>query len=160
MKKYTYNLFPLVLILIGFLLICLSVYSAIFAIDYSELEESAGQIVGAIGFLAIGLFLITFRSRISVDEKKLLIVKEYRVFGGKLSQEIIRIPEKAYEIIIVPKKKRARGYVNAVVPFGYNLNSHDVYFALANSRVPIIKTDRKRAIKIVEFIKSSIQSDS
>jgi len=41
--------------------------------------------------------------------------------------------------------------------YTYDLNSHDVYFGLKNSLVPIIKTDRRRAIKIAEFIKSVTQ---
>ena len=47
----------------------------------------------------------------------------------------------------------------AAVPFGYDLNSYDVYFSLKNSIVPIIKTDRSRAIKIAEFIKSVTQME-
>lgn len=40
------------------------------------------------------------------------------------------------------------------MPFGYNLNSYDVYVGMNNSIVQIIKTDRRRAMKIAEFIKS------
>ena len=152
MKNYTYNLFPLALVILGYFLIGLSFYSAIFTIDYSALEDSSSRIVGTLGFLGIGLLLVTFRTRFSVDEKRLLILKEYRVFGGKLSIDKIKIPKEAYEILIVHRKKRGKGYINAVVPFAYDLNSYDVYFSLKNSMVPIIKTDRKRSKKIAEFI--------
>ena len=159
MKNYTYNLFPLALVILGYIFIVLSIYSAIFTIDYSALEDSASQIVGALGFLGIGLLLVSLRTRFSVDEKRLLILKESRVFGGKLSTDKIKIPKEANEILIVPQKKRGKGYINGVIPFGYDLKSYDVYFSLKNSIVPIVKTDRSRAIKIAEFIKSVTQME-
>lgn len=97
--------------------------------------------MGTLGFLGIGLLLVTFRTRFSVDEKRLVILKETRI----------------NEILIVNKKKRGKGYINAVVPFGYDLNSYDVYFGLKNNVFLIIKTDRRRAIKIAEFIQSVTQ---
>lgn len=157
MKNYAYNLFPLALVILGYIFIGLSIYSATFSIDYSALEDSSSRIVGTVGFLGIGLLLVTFRTRFFVDEKRLLILKEHRVFGRNLSTDKIPIPKEADRILIVPKKKRGKGYINGVVPFGYDLNSYDVYFALKNSSVPIIKTDRRRAIKIAEFIKSVTQ---
>lgn len=157
MKKYAYNLFPLALVILGYIFIGLSIYSATFAIDYATLEDSSSRIVGTVGFLGIGLLLVTFRTRFYVDEKRLLILKEYRVFGRNLSTDKIKIPKDTDRIFIVPKKKRGKGYINGVVPFGYDLTSFDVYFSLKNSSVPIIKTDRKRAIKIAEFIKSATQ---
>ncbi len=159
MKNYAYNLFPLALVILGYIFIGFSIYSATFAIDYSALEESSGRIVGMVGFLGIGLLLVTFRTRFFVDEKRLLILKEYRVFGRSLSTDKIKIPKEADRILIVPKKKRGKGYINGVVPFEYDLNSYDVYFGLKNSSVPIIKTGRRRAIKIAEFIKSVTQID-
>ena len=157
MKNYAYNLFPLALVILGYIFIGLSIYSASFAIDYSTSGDSSSRIVGTVGFLGIGLLLVTFRTRFSVDERRLLILKEYRVFGRNLSTDKIKIPKEADRILIVPKKKRGKGYINGVVPFGYDLNSYDVYFGLKNSSIPIIKTDRKRAIKIAEFIKSVTQ---
>jgi len=157
MKNYAYNLFPPALVILGYIFIGLSLYSATFVIDYSALEDSPGRIVGAFGFLGIGFLLVTFRTRFFVDEKRLLILKEYRVFGRNLSTEKITIPKEADRILIVPKKKRGKGYINGVVPFVYDLNSYDVYFGLKNSSVSIIKTDRRRAIKIAEFIKSVTQ---
>jgi len=157
MKNYSYNLFPLAIVILGYIFIGLSLYSATFTIDYSALEDSSNRIVGTVGFLGIGLLLVTFRTRFFVDEKKLLILKEYRVFGKNLSTDKIKIPKEADRILIVPKKKRGKGYINGVVPIGYDLKSYDVYFGLNNSSVPIIKTDRKRAIKIAEFIKSVTQ---
>ena len=76
MKNYTYNLFPPALVILGYFLIGLSIYSAIFTIDYSALEDSSSRIVGTLGILGIGLLLLTFRTRFSVDEKRLLILKE------------------------------------------------------------------------------------
>lgn len=108
MKNYTYNIFPIALVILGYIFIGLSVYSAIFAIDYSAFEDSSSRIIGTIGFLGIGLMLITFRTRFSVDEKMLLILKEYRVFGGKLSTEKIKIPKEANKIFIIPKKKEEK----------------------------------------------------
>ena len=131
-----------------------SVYSAIFSVDYAALEETSGSIIGTLGFLGIGLLLVTFKSRFIIDEKRLSIIKEYRVFGGSLSADKIEIPKNANEILIVPKKKRGEGYVNAVVPFGYALSSYDVYFSVNNKLIQIIKTDRKRAIIIAALIRS------
>ena len=152
MSKYTYNVFPLIFVILGYGLIGLSVYSGINSIDLSAIEDSSESIVGALGFLGIGLSLITFRSHIMIDANNQLILKEYRILGGRLSKEKIRIPKDADEILIIPKKKQGKGYFRAVIQFGYNINSYDMYFGVNGGVVQIIKTDRKRAIRIAELI--------
>ena len=157
MKNYTYNLFPLLFVVIGYGFIGLTIYSAIFLIDYSDIEESSSAIAANLGFLAIGFILITLRSKFTIDSQSQLITKEYRVFGMKLSKDRIIIPRQAKEIIIVKKKKRGKGYYQAVIAFGYNLTSYDVFFDSDNGVVRIINTDYKRAVKIAELIKNELK---
>ena len=109
MKNYSYNLFPLAIVILGYIFIGLSIYSATFSIDYSALEDSSGRIVGTVGLLGIRFLLVTFRTRFFIDEKRLLILKEYRVCGKNLSTDEIKIPKEAVRIIIIPKKKRGKG---------------------------------------------------
>ena len=152
MQTYTYPVFPLILIILGYGLVGLAIISAIFTIDYSDSEGIAGSVVGSIGLLAIGSMVISFRARFSIDRNMRLILKEYRVFGARLSTEKMNIPEHPDRILVVPKEKNVKGYVSAVVPFRYRLNSYDLYFSSGHQLFQIIKTDRKRALKIAEMI--------
>jgi hypothetical protein len=156
LRRLSYPVFPLILVLLGYGLLGVAICSFLFSMDYSDPESLGTTLVGSIGFLAIGMMMITFRARFTIDATSKTIHKEYRVFGGRLSTEKIRIPENPEHIVILPKKKMGKGYVNAVVPFRYPLKSYDVFIAAGSRRIPIIKTDRKRAVKIADLIRSEI----
>ena len=128
MKQYSYFLFPVFLIVIGFLGIGFSVYSLIFIVDYPNLTEEYHTGVGALGFGFIGAILTTFKGKLSIDTVRMYIVKEYRVFGLRLSREQVKIPQQTKQILIKQKTKEGRGYVQAAVGFGYKIKSCDVYF--------------------------------
>lgn len=156
MKQYSYFLFPVILLVIGFLGLGFSVYSLIFNVDYSNLTEEYQSLVGALGFGLIGAILVTFRGKLSIDTVRMQIVKEYRVFGFKLSREEVKIPQQTNQILVKQKMKEGRGYIQAAIGFGYKIKSCDVYFDSNSRLIRIINTDYKRAIKIAELIKETL----
>ena len=156
MRPYSYFLFPVFLIVIGFVGIGYSVYSLIFLVDYSNLTEEYHTLVGALGFGLIGAILTTFKGRLSVDTVRMLIVKEYQVLGFKLSREEVKIPQQTKQILIKQKIKEGRGYIQAAVGFGYKIKSCDVYFDANPRMIRIISTEYKRAIKIAELLQETL----
>ncbi len=144
---------------IGFLGIGFSLYSLIFIVDYSNLTEEYHTLVGALGFGLIGAILTTFKGRFSIDAVRMQIVKEYRVFGFKLSSEKVKIPPLTSQVLIKQKSKEGRGYIQGAVGFGYKIKSCDVYFDSNRRVIRIINTDYKRAIKIAELLKETLSID-
>ena len=159
MRQYSYFLFPVFFIVIGFLGIGFSMYSLIFMVDYPNLTEEYHTLVGALGFGLIGGILTTFRGKLSVDTAKMKIIKEYRVFGLRLSREEVKIPQETKQILIKQKTKEGRGYVQAAVGFGYKIKSCDVYFDSNRRMIRIISTEYKRAIKIADLLKETLKLD-
>jgi hypothetical protein len=159
MKQYSYFLFPVFFIVIGILGIGFSLYSLIFIVDFSNLTEEYHSLVGALGFGLIGGIFITFKGRFSIDLVKMQIVKEYRMFGFKLSREEVKIPPSTSQVMIKQKSKEGRGYIQGAVGFGYKIKSCDVYFESNNRMIRIINTDYKRAIKIAELLKETLSID-
>lgn len=152
-------MFPPLFIILGVAAIGLSIYLSVFSVEYSNLHEEYQQLVGALGFGLIGLVPVTFRGRFQVENETMQILKEYRAFGFLLSREKVKIPGNATHVIIQQKTKQGRGYVQAVVGFGYTVHSSDVYFATRKGAIPIIKTDLKRALKIAGILKENLQID-
>lgn len=156
MKQYSYLLFPVPLVVLGFLGLGFSVYELIFMVDYPNLAEEYHTLVGALGFGLIGAILTTFKGSLSIDTVRMQIVKEYRVFGLKLSGEEVKIPQGTSQISIKQKIKKGRGYIQAVVGFAYKIKSCDVYFDSNPRMIRIISTEYKRAIKIAELLKETL----
>ncbi len=159
MKQYSYSLFPVFFIVIGALGIGFFLYSLIFIVDYSNLTEEYHSLVGALGFGLIGAILTTFKGRFSIDPVKMQIVKEYRVFGFKLSNDIVKIPLSTSQVLIKQRLKEGRGYIQAAVGFGYKIKSCDVYFDSNRRMIRIINTEYKRAVKIAELLKETLGID-
>jgi len=159
MKQHSYSLFPVLFRIVGFIGIGFSVYSLIFNVEYSNLDEAYQPLIGAVGFGLMGLILTTFKGRISIHTDKMQIIKEYRVFGFKLSTDIVKIPPNAYQVLIQRKSKKGRGYIQGVVGFGYNLESCDLFFVTNRGAVRIINTEYKRAVIIAELLKETLNLD-
>ena len=159
MKQYSYYMFPVFIIVIGILVIGLSLYALIFTIDYASLDEEPQTLVGAIGFILIGTFLLTFRGSIVVDKNRIQIIKENKVMGLLLSKERIKIPDNANHILIQEKPKQGRGYFQGAVGFSYRIQSSDLYLTNDRGAVKIICTDHERAIKIAEILKDQLKLD-
>ena len=156
MKQYSYFLFPVLFRTIGFLGIGISVYLLIFNVEYSKLNEVYQSLVGAIGFGLMGLILTSFKGKISIQKDKMQVIKEYRVFGLKLSADNVKIPANAYQVLIQRKSKKGRGYIQGVVGFGYRLESCDLFFVTDRSTVRIINTEYNRAVIIAELLRETL----
>ena len=159
MKHYSYFLFPPFFIVIGIILIGMGIYLFLFTIDYSALSDNYEALVGPAGFALFGLILTTFRTRFSIDSASNQIFKEFKVFGLLLSKDQIRIPSQASRVLIKQTTKRGKGYMQAVVKFGYRIKSCDVYFESDRGLVRILNTDYDRALKIAGLIKDQLDLD-
>lgn len=159
MKTHSYNLFPKPLVLIGYALIILA-FVLFFLNLYSGKSESIlNDLVSSIAIVFIGLVLVSFRSKIIIDDKSEIVIKESDFLGLTLSNEKIKIPHGCDRIFIKQKNKTGTGYYRSVLPVNYKFKSYDMFFHSDKGVVRLINTDCSRAIKIAEFFKSNLKLD-
>jgi hypothetical protein len=159
MKEYSYNLFPRLFVLLGYVYIILAFAIVFTGLNSSENENISSDFATSFAIIIIGLIIISFRSKLIIDDKSGFVIKESGLLGMKLSKEKVRIPQNCDRILIKQKNKRGTGYYRFVIPVGYNFKSFDMFFHSETGIVRLINTDYKRAIKIAEFLKSSIKLD-
>jgi hypothetical protein len=155
MKKYSWNLFPQPLVILGYILIFLGLGEMLFVIISGKLKSE--YFTGSAALLIIGAVMISFISSIKVGTGSTFIYKESSVLGLKLSNERIRIPGNCDKILIIEKQKRGTGYYRFVLPLNYSFKSSDMYFHSDNCMVKLINTDHSRALRIAEFIKMNLK---
>jgi hypothetical protein len=159
MKKYSYKLFPKPLVLTGYALIILA-FVLFFVNFYSAKSEShLDDLVSSIAIIFIGLVLASFRSKIIIDDKSDIVIKESGLLGMTLSSEKVRIPHNCDRIYIKQKNKKGTGYYRSVLPVSYKFKSYDMFFHSDKGVVRLINTDYSRAIKIAGFFKSNLKLD-
>jgi hypothetical protein len=146
MKNYSYNLFPKPLILAGYALIILAFVLLIVNLNSVKSEDHMNDFV-------------SFRSKIIIDDKSGIVIKESGLLGITLSNEKIKIPYNCDKIFIKQKNKTGTGYYRSVLPVSYSFKSYDMFFHSETGIVRIINTDCSRAIKIAEFFKSNMKLD-
>ncbi len=158
MRKLSYPLFPFYLRFVGFLIIAGSIVAAITVVDYSDPEDAASTLGGLLAFLAIGMVLASFRNNVYILNSSYLI-KHYKILGLGVSKEKVKIPKNVSGLLLKTKLKTGRGYVKAAVGFGYTIKSTDIYFLVNGNTIPVIKTDKRRALQIADFLKSELSVD-
>jgi len=159
MKNYSYNLFPKPLILAGYALIILAFVLLILNLNSVKSEDHMNDFVSSVAIAFIGLVLVSFRSKIIIDDKSGIVIKESGLLGITLSNEKIKIPYNCDKIFIKQKNKTGTGYYRSVLPVIYSFKSYDMFFHSETGIVRIINTDCSRAIKIAEFFKSNMKLD-
>lgn len=157
MKEYSYNLFPKPLVVAGFVLICLAFILAAFNFISVKGENDSGNFISSAALIFIGLILISFKSKIIIDAKSDIVVKESYMLGMTLSTGKVKIPGNCEKIFIKQNNKTGTGYYRSVLPVRYNFKSFDMFFYSKTGIVRLINTDYKRAIKIAEFFKSALK---
>lgn len=157
MKKYSWNLFPKPLVILGYILIFLGFCEMLFAIISGKFKSE--YFTGSAALLIIGAVMISFISSIKVGTGTTFIYKESSVLGLKLSNEKIRIPGNCDKLLIIEKQKRGTGYYRLVLPVNYTFKSSDIYFHSEKGVVRLINTDKPRALRIAEFIKLNLKID-
>jgi hypothetical protein len=115
--------------------------------------------VSSVAIAFIGLVLVSFRSKIIIDDQSDIVIKESDFLGMTLSSEKVRIPHDCDKIYIKQKNKRGTGYYRSVLPVSYSFKSYDMFFHSETGIVRLINTDCSRAIKIAEFFKSNLKLD-
>ncbi len=154
---YSYNLFPRPLVITGYILIFLAVAAAIYNLNSLRDSERSTSFGLSAAFFFIGLVMISFRSKIVIDESSEIVIKESGLPGITLSREKIKIPMNCTGILIKQRNKRGTGYYRLVLPVSYNFNSFDMFFISGQCFVRLINTDYNRAIKIAGFLKSNLK---
>lgn len=159
MKNYSYNLFPKPLILAGYALIILAFVLLLVNLNSVKSDDHIDDFVSSVAIAFIGLVLVSFRSKIIIDDQSDIVIKESDFLGMTLSSEKVRIPHDCDKIYIKQKNKRGTGYYRSVLPVSYSFKSYDMFFHSETGIVRLINTDCSRAIKIAEFLKSNLKLD-
>lgn len=154
--KYSYNLFPGSLQILGYIFIIMAMYGFYITLSSSMNDNSYKDAGYALAFLLIGLILITFKSTILIDKDSESVYKSSHMLGLILSREKVRIPKNCKGLIVKQKTKFGRGYYNAAISMSYRLKSFDISFYSDRGFVRLIHTDEKRALKIASLIKDSL----
>ncbi|MBN2519785.1 MAG: hypothetical protein JXB17_04710 [Bacteroidales bacterium] len=159
MKKETYFLFPYHFLILGFALLVFGFYNIINSIKLFIETIELRDLALNLAFTVIGLIILTTRASFIIDYINKNIIKTVKIFGIRMSDEKIHIPENCKELIIKKKTKRGKGYYKAVIPFFYNLESYDLYLK-ANSYIKkLISTEQNRASRIAENFKELLGID-
>ena len=159
MKNYSYNPFPKPLVLAGYALIILAFILLIVNLITGKNESLTEDLITTVAIVFIGLVLVSFRSKIIIDDKSGIVIKESDFLGISLSNEKIKIPFNCDKIIIKQKNKTGTGYYRSVLPLSYKFKSYDMFFHSDKGVVRLLNTDCSRAIKIAEFFKSNLKLD-
>lgn len=159
MKIYSYNLFPKPLVLTGYALIILAFVLFILNLYSGKSESIQNDLVSSIAIVFIGLVLVSFRSKIIIDDKPGIVCKESGFLGISFSNEKIKIPHNCDRIFIKQKNKKGTGYYRSVLPVDYSIKSFDMFFHSDSGVVRLLNTDCSRALKIAEFFKSNLKLD-
>jgi hypothetical protein len=154
MKKYSYNLFPKSLVILGYLLIILAFVIVIISLTSNKSENQFRSFAVSFAVMFIGMIMAAFRSSLIIDTESGCVFKESTLLGMKFSFEKVKIPRNCTGIIIKEIGKIGTGYYRFVIPVSYYFRSFDMFFRSGTGVVRLINTDYKRAIKIAEFIKS------
>lgn len=159
MKNYSYNLFPKPLVMAGYAIVILAFVLLIVNLNSGKNESYMDDLISSVAIVFIGLVLVSFRSKIIIDDQSDIVIKESNFLGMTLSSEKVRIPHNCDRIYIKQKNKRGTGYYRSVLPVNYSFKSFDVFFHSETGIVRLINTDCSRAIRIAEFFKSNLKLD-
>ncbi len=161
MRKFSYLLFPKLLIGLGILFILLFIYQLV-GIVYATLIEKipaedltivAGR---SMGVLFIGLIMISARTTIVFNPSERMILKRTTILWMNMSTEKITVPESCTELMAKGKVKHGKGYLNLVVPLSYEIKAYDLYLKYGGGFKKLISTDYTNARHIAELLKESM----
>jgi hypothetical protein len=153
MTKYSYNLFPKPFILLGYLLILFAFVLLLISYNSTKSENHFNDFAISFTIIIIGLIMISFRSKLIIDDKLSFVLKESNFLGMTLSRDKVKIPHNCIRILIKEKTKRGTGYYRFIIPVNYHFKSYDMFFQSETSTIRLINTDYKRALKIAKFLK-------
>ena len=159
MKKISYNIFPLPVLVLGYLFILVSFTLVVVNPVSRQYGFISEQLASAAAFLVIGLVIITTRTRLIIPGVNRYIIKETMILGMNFSQEKIKIPGRCTRILICGKTKKGTGYYRYVLPVTYMFKSYDMVFCGELGMTKILNTDYSRALKVSEFLKESLKID-
>lgn len=157
MKKLSYNLFPLPVLIPGYLFIMFSLASILINPGSGQMGFRTDQLASSAAFFFIGLVIITSRTRLTIPATSGYIIRDTFFLGMNFSQEKIVIPGKGTRILICGKTKKGTGYYRLVLPVTYMFRSYDMVFCGEKGMVKIMNTDYARALKVAEFLKENLK---
>lgn len=159
MQKISYNIFPLPVLVIGYIFILFSFVSILINPASGQMGFRAEQVASSATFFIIGLIIISSRTRLIIPGINGYIIKENVILGINFSQEKIKIPGRSARILICGKVKKGTGYYRFVLPVTYMFKSYDMVFCGELGMTKIMNTDYSRAVKIAEFLKEHLKID-
>jgi hypothetical protein len=159
MKKISYNIFPLPVLLLGYLFILVSFTLVIINPVSGQSGFRSEQLASSAAFLVIGLVIVTSRTKLIIPGVNGYIIKETVILGINFSQEKIKIPGRCTRILICGKMKKGTGYYRYVLPVTYMFKSYDMVFCGELGMTKILNTDYSRALKVSEFLKETLKID-
>lgn len=159
MKKISYNIFPLPVLILGYLLIFFSFVSILINPASGRMGFRSEQLAASATFLIIGLIIASSRTRLIIPGINGYIIKENVILGMNFSQEKIKIPGRCTRILICGKMKKGTGYYRYVLPVTYMFKSYDMVFCGEQGMTKIMNTDYTRALKVAEYLKENLKID-
>ncbi len=157
MKKLSNNIFPLPILILGYIFILFSIVSVLINPASRQMGFRTEQLPSAMTFLIIGMVVISARTRIIVPGVNGYIVRETVILGINFSQEKIKIPGRCTRILICGKMKKGTGYYRYILPVTYIFKSYDMVFCGELGMTKILNTDYSRALKVAEFLKENLK---
>ncbi|HLN54938.1 MAG TPA: hypothetical protein VK207_03035 [Bacteroidales bacterium] len=159
MKKIAYNIFPLPVVILGYIFVFFSFASVLINPSSGQMEFRSDQVAGSATFLIIGLVIVSSRTRLVIPGVNGYIIKESVILWMNFSQEKIIIPGRCTRILICGKMKKGTGYYRYVLPVTYMFKSYDMVFCGELGMTKIMNTDYSRALKVAEFLKDNLKID-
>ncbi len=156
LRSYSYHLFPKFLVIPGYCLMIVAVVLALLNVFPLKGWGLVCNFAASPAFFIIGLIMVSFRSKLTVDISSGYVTKETGLLNMSLSREKIKIPDNCKKMIIRSKAKTGTGYYRYVLPVSYNFTSFDMFFYSPSGLKRLINTDKNRALKIAEFIGSAL----
>lgn len=156
MKKYSYNLFPKQFVILGYLLVLLA--AAGISVSIITMNGDKPQNLFPVSFVLLfaGIVMISLKSTLIINEEAGYVLKRSQLLSMILSTGKVKIPQNCERIVIKQEKKRGTGYYKFVIPVTYSFKSYDMFFQSGTNIVRLLNTDYKRAVRVAEFFKASL----
>ena len=81
MKNYSYNLFPKPIVVAGYALIILAFVLLLINLNSGKSRNLGNDILSSVAITFIGTVLVSFRSKIIIDDKSGIVIKESGLLG-------------------------------------------------------------------------------
>ncbi len=158
MRKYTYLIFPIWIVVSCYISLFSSVFFLILTLGTGAYDTAT--ITYMLPIIIVSLIVVSFRRIFVIDTDVREVWKQSKMLGCHVTNKKIKIPVHCKGIYTKRKSKAGKAYYRAAVGMSYYMDACDMYFLTDKGRlVRLINTDYKQAIKIAKFFKSSLDME-